>query len=152
MLPNLGFVEALSSEGVSQMVYLTSLRRPTPIPSHHRLLLPFQNGLFWPKNACHHDVTWFSAESGLQTMLSFPLSARKTGEFQPAEHVTACHRFVTASSPLSFGPKSAQKRCPRGPVLDKFESIWNRVIHQWLMNGQGWLMNGQGWLMNAPRS
>ena len=28
--------------------------------------------------------------------VSFPLSARKSGEFQPAEHVTACHRFVTA--------------------------------------------------------
>ena len=26
--------------------------------------------------------------------VSFPLSARKSGEFQPAEHVTACHRFV----------------------------------------------------------
>ena len=25
----------------------TSLRRPTPIPSHHRLLLPSQNGLFF---------------------------------------------------------------------------------------------------------
>ena len=38
-----------------------------------------------------------------------PLSGRKTGEFQPAELVTVCHRFVTASSPLSLGPKSAQK-------------------------------------------
>ena len=28
--------------------------------------------------------------------VSFPLSGRKSGEFQPAEHVTACHRFVTA--------------------------------------------------------
>ena len=28
--------------------------------------------------------------------VSFALSARKSGEFQPAEHVTACHRFVTA--------------------------------------------------------
>ena len=27
------------------------------------------------------------------TLLSFPLSGRKS---QPAEHVTACHRFVTA--------------------------------------------------------
>ena len=26
------------------------------------------------------------------TLLSFPLSGRKSGEFQPAEHVTACHR------------------------------------------------------------
>ena len=48
---------------------------------------------------------WFSVESGLQTT-----TLLKTGEFQPAEHVTACHRFVTASSPLSFGPKSAQKK------------------------------------------
>ena len=26
------------------------------------------------------------------TLLSFPVSGRKSGEFQPAEHVTACHR------------------------------------------------------------
>ena len=30
-------------------------------------------------------------------------------EFQPAKLVTVRHRFVTASSPLSSGPKSAQK-------------------------------------------
>ena len=37
---------------------------------------------------------WFSVESGLQTttLLRFPLSARKSGELQPAEHVTAWHR------------------------------------------------------------
>ena len=47
---------------------------PTPMPSHHRLLLPSQNGTFWPKKRSHHDVT--------------------------------------ALSPLSLGPKSAQKKRP----------------------------------------
>ena len=44
------------------------------------------------------QIRRFSVESGLQTttLFSFPLSGRKSGEFQPAEHVTACHRFVTA--------------------------------------------------------
>ena len=39
--------------------------------------------------------------------VSFPLSARKSGEFQPAEHVTACHRFVTAL----FGAEKCASSC-----------------------------------------
>ena len=41
------------------------------------------------------QIRRFSMESGLQTttLLSFPLSGRKSGEFQAAEHVTACHRL-----------------------------------------------------------
>ena len=52
------------------------------------------------------------------TLLRIPLSARKTCKFQPAE-------FVTASSPLSFGPKSAQKRPSSREAffVGKFESI-----------------------------
>ena len=48
------------------------------------------------------QIRRFSVESGLQTttLLSFPLSGRKSGEFQPAKHVTACHRFVTAQKRL----------------------------------------------------
>ena len=32
-----------------------------------------------------------------QVFGGFPLSGRKSGELQPVEHVTACHRFVTAA-------------------------------------------------------
>ena len=42
--------------------------------------------------------------------VSFPLSARKSGEFQPAEHVTACHRFVTALFGAEKCAKGLEKR------------------------------------------
>ena len=83
---------------------------------------------------------WFSVESGLQTttLLRLPLSTRKTGELQPAEVVTVCHRFVTASSP---GRKVRKSGSREDSVLGKFESImepgdssmaheWARLIHE----------------------
>ena len=55
--------------------------------------------------------------------------------------------FVTALSPLSFGPKSAQKRpssrVPEDFVLRKFESILKRVDS--LMSNVGSLMLGRRW-------
>ena len=45
--------------------------------------------------------------------VSFPLSARKSGEFQPAEHVTACHRFVTACHRFVTALFGAEK-CAKG--------------------------------------
>ena len=56
------------------------------------------------------QIRRFSVESGLQTttLLCFPLSGRKSGEFQPAEHVTACHRRCHRS--LTRQPAEAHLR------------------------------------------
>ena len=52
-------------------------------------------------------------ENGLQTTtLLSPLSGRKSGEFQPAEHVTACHRFVTALFGAEKCAKGLEKAKP----------------------------------------
>ena len=54
--------------------------------------------------------------------VSFPLSGRKSGEFQPAEHVTACHRFVTAL----FGAEKCAKGLEKRNQLRGFgpTSLW----------------------------
>ena len=40
-----------------------------------------------------------------------------------------------------FQKRSGARFLPGPPLI-----TLSRVIHQWLMNGQGWFMNGQGWL------
>ena len=86
----------------------------------------------------------FSVESRLQ-------SHRKTGEFQPAEVVSVCHRFVTASSPLSLEPKSAQKRFPRWQSAAELHAGSNQKMVGGSCQFCSPLIH-RGWKSTAPRS
>ena len=62
------------------------------------------------------QVRSFSAENRLQTSCSeFRFLPRKACEFQPAELVTACHRFVTARFLGAKVRKSGPSSGPRSP-------------------------------------
>ena len=70
----------------------------------------FVSGCKWDAQAS--KFAGFRWKLQTTTLLSSPLSGRKSGEFQPAEHVTACHRFVTAL----FGAEKCAKKRPAKPA------------------------------------